>query len=209
MIGVICAMAIEAQSFIERLTDCREEKILNISFWEGKLEEKSVVVTVSGVGKVSAGIATALMIEHYRPSLIINSGIAGGFDLNTRLLDVVLGEQIAYYDFDISFDGAFLFGQVPDAPLWFSGDEKALAIASKVQLPKPDSQRPNNYRGLFPNRSQSSRKCPCQIASGNGSGHRYGIRSYRSGSLSVSDSLPDYPEYFRYLGSGRPSRTLL
>ena len=76
MIGVICAMAIEAQSFIERLTDCRE-KILNISFWEGKLEEKSVVVTVSGVGKVSAGIATALMIEHYRPSLIINSGIAG------------------------------------------------------------------------------------------------------------------------------------
>ena len=96
MIGVICAMAIEAQSFIERLTDCREEKILNISFWEGKLEEKSVVVTVSGVGKVSAGIATALMIEHYRPSLIINSGIAGGFDLY-RLLDVVLGEQIAYY----------------------------------------------------------------------------------------------------------------
>ena len=42
MIGVICAMAIEAQSFIERLTDCREEKILNISFWEGA-EEKSVV----------------------------------------------------------------------------------------------------------------------------------------------------------------------
>ena len=208
MIGVICAMAIEAQSFIERLTDCREEKILNISFWEGKLEEKSVVVTVSGVGKVSAGIATALMIEHYRPSLIINSGIAGGFDLNTRLLDVVLGEQIAYYDFDISFDGAFLFGQVPDAPLWFSGDEKALAIASKVQLPNPI----HRGRIITADCFQTDRKAvemPLPNCKWKRSGHRYGIRSHRSGSLSVSDSLPDYPEYFRYLGSGRPSRTLL
>ena len=134
MIGVICAMAIEAQSFIERLTDCREEKILNISFWE---EAGRKVCCRNGFrSRKSFGWHCHRFNDRTLPSESdYQQRDCGGFDLNTRLLDVVLGEQIAI-TISIFFDGAFPFGQVLMRRFGFQAT-KALAIASKVQLPNP------------------------------------------------------------------------
>jgi adenosylhomocysteine nucleosidase len=56
------------------------------------------VVGRSGVGKVNAGIITALLINQFNPSAILFSGTAGGVDPALRQGDVVIGAAVGQHD---------------------------------------------------------------------------------------------------------------
>ena len=86
MIGIICAMDKELESFKCSLSSQIVYDIMGYKFFTGNINEKEVVLVKSGIGKVSAGIVTLLMIEHFKPTLIINSGIAGGYDKTLKPL---------------------------------------------------------------------------------------------------------------------------
>jgi futalosine hydrolase len=46
---------------------------------EGTIGNLPVIVCASGVGKINAAAATAIMIERYQPQLVINTGCAGAY----------------------------------------------------------------------------------------------------------------------------------
>ena len=102
MIGIIGAMDVEVNSFKELMTDKQTEIISGIEFVSGKLWEKSVVVAVSGVGKVNAAICTQTMCLKYSPDFIINSGVAGGLEKSLNICDVVVASAVIQHDMDTS-----------------------------------------------------------------------------------------------------------
>lgn len=102
MIGIIGAMDVEVNSFKELMTDKQTEIISGIEFVSGKLWGKSVVVAVSGVGKVNAAICTQTMCLKYSPDFIINSGVAGGLEKSLNICDVVVASAVIQHDMDTS-----------------------------------------------------------------------------------------------------------
>lgn len=133
MIAVICAMSIEAEALKQKLENVEIIEILNKTFYKGTINNQEIVLVICGIGKVSAGITTALLIEHFRPSLIINSGIAGGFLEKLNTLDLVVSEKVAYYDVDLLADNEE-YGKLPDLPKYFMTNKEVVKYLDKAGI---------------------------------------------------------------------------
>jgi adenosylhomocysteine nucleosidase len=116
MIGIICAMNIEAEKFISVMENASTQTISGIDFVSGKLCEKDAVVAVCGEGKVASAICAQTMILKYSPDYVINVGVAGGlkaqFKPPLKAGDVVIGTSVVQHDFDVTPLG-YLRGQLP------------------------------------------------------------------------------------------------
>ena len=120
IIGIIAAMEPEIQFTISALEDKKEHLISNITFYEGTIGNHKVIVSLSGIGKVNSTINTTLLINNFKPDVIINSGIAGGSkELST--FDFVIADKLTYSDFDCQVFN-YEFGQVPQMPLYYFSD---------------------------------------------------------------------------------------
>ena len=120
IIGIIAAMEPEIKFTISALEDKKEHLISNITFYEGTIGNHKVVVSLSGIGKVNSAINTTLLINNFKPDVIINSGIAGGSkELST--FDFVIADKLTYSDFDCQIFN-YEFGQVPQMPLYYFSD---------------------------------------------------------------------------------------
>ena len=120
IIGIIAAMEPEIKFTISALEDKKEHLISNITFYEGTIGNHKVVVSLSGIGKVNSAINTTLLINNFKPDVIINSGIAGGSkELST--FDFVIADKLSYSDFDCQIFN-YEFGQVPQMPLYYFSD---------------------------------------------------------------------------------------
>ena len=113
-IGIIGAMELEIDSLRTSIESCKETKIGRFVFYEGSLNGIEVVLLLSGIGKVSASVATTLLIERYNPSLIINTGTAGGLG-DTSVHDIILATEVRHHDVDVTAFG-YEIGQQAQMP---------------------------------------------------------------------------------------------
>lgn len=97
-IGLICAMEVEVQSIRDKLENPRESVVSCISFVEGELSGKQVVVTKCGVGKVNAALCTEILILKFGVTHVINSGVAGGLDKRLAVMDTVVSTDALHHD---------------------------------------------------------------------------------------------------------------
>ena len=105
VVGIICALQNEADSLVSDLTDATCETLFGMDFTYGKLCGKSVVVAVSGVGKVFSARCTQTMIMRYSPREIINSGAAGAISPELKIYDIVIASKLVQHDFDTTLMG--------------------------------------------------------------------------------------------------------
>jgi adenosylhomocysteine nucleosidase len=96
--GILGAMGEEVQLLVSKLTDRQEQKVEGIEFWTGRLKGRRVVVATTGIGKVSAAVTATLLYEHFRPTEVLFSGIAGGLDPDLRPCDIVIAEKTVQHD---------------------------------------------------------------------------------------------------------------
>ncbi len=104
MIGIVVAMETEAMPFLRDGIES-EEKFAGKKFY--RLKNFSAVLAVSGVGKVNAAYATAVLIARYNPKIIINCGVSGGISggnnlPETEILDIVVATACVQHDVDTS-----------------------------------------------------------------------------------------------------------
>ena len=132
MIGIICAMKIEAEAISASLTDVKVESVSGIEFTSGKLHGKEVVLAVCGIGKVFAAICTEAMILRYAPSLIINSGVAGTLTDKLSIGDIAIAKSLVQHDMDTSAlgDPVGLISGINK--IYFDADEKAVRTFERV-----------------------------------------------------------------------------
>ncbi|MFS0561801.1 5'-methylthioadenosine/S-adenosylhomocysteine nucleosidase [Terribacillus sp. 179-K 1B1 HS] len=138
-IGIIGAMDEEVALLKETMANKREITVAGYEITEGTLSDKQVVLLKSGIGKVNAALATAMLIERYAPKAIINTGSAGGFAANLEVGDVVISDSVVHHDVDVTaFD--YAYGQVPQMPPAFQADGKLIQLAKDVLDQFPDTQ---------------------------------------------------------------------
>lgn len=128
-IGIIGAMEIEVRELQANLTHINTQKIASFLFHKGFIDNVEVVVLQSGIGKVSAAIATTLLIEKFHPNLIINTGTAGGLG-NANVFDIIIATEVQHHDVDVTVFG-YKIGQQAGQPIAFRPNEKLVSIAKE------------------------------------------------------------------------------
>lgn len=128
-IGIIGAMEIEVELLRETLQERKDKMLYGFTFHEGKIGNHEVVVLLSGIGKVSAAVATALLIQNYHPDLLINTGTAGGLK-NTKIYDIILATEVRHHDVDVTAFG-YEIGQQAKMPPAFLPHETWLKKAEE------------------------------------------------------------------------------
>lgn len=127
-IGIIGAMEEEIEILKASIEHLKEETHLGFSFYSGELKGKSVTLLKSGIGKVNAAIGTTLLIEKFKPSHIINTGSAGGFDTSLNVGDVVVSTDVLYHDVDVTAFG-YAPGQMAGMPATYTPNAELIKLA--------------------------------------------------------------------------------
>ncbi|MBA8779067.1 5'-methylthioadenosine/adenosylhomocysteine nucleosidase [Staphylococcus schleiferi subsp. coagulans] len=131
MIGIIGAMEEEIEILKSQMVGLEEIKIAHTVFYKGFLNDKEIILTKSGIGKVNVAISTALLINEFKPSYIINTGSAGALQPGLSLGDVVISSEVAYHDADARAFG-YEVGQIPGMPATYKADQELFKKVDKV-----------------------------------------------------------------------------
>lgn len=103
--GIIAAMEEEMQEIKNIMTDIVEEKIYELIFIKGRINDKNIVLVEAGIGKVNAARVTQILIDKFNIEAIINVGSAGSANDELDIGDIVIGKKIVQHDFDITAFG--------------------------------------------------------------------------------------------------------
>ena len=103
--GIIAAMEEEMQE-MKNIMDKKEfQKIYELNFIKGKINEDEVVLVEAGVGKVNAARTTQILLDNFTVDAIINVGSAASANDDLEIGDIVIGNKIVQHDFDITVFG--------------------------------------------------------------------------------------------------------
>ncbi|KMT65407.1 5'-methylthioadenosine/S-adenosylhomocysteine nucleosidase [Catenovulum maritimum] len=131
-IGIIGAMAQEVAILKSQITHLQTQQHGPCQIFIGQIEGKEIVLVQSGVGKTAAAMATSILLDNFKPDLVLNTGSAGGFASHLNIGDLVISSEVRHHDVDLTAFG-FEIGQGFNFPAAFKSSleliEKALLAA--------------------------------------------------------------------------------
>ena len=130
-IAVIGAMESEVELLRETLQNKETVTIANSEYTTGTYEGKDVVLLKSGIGKVNAAMSTTILLQQFKPDVVINTGSAGGFDQSLEVGAVVISDEVRHHDVDVTIFG-YEVGQMAGMPAAYHSDEKLMDIAKQA-----------------------------------------------------------------------------
>ncbi len=130
-IGIIGAMEQEVEILREQLENVTTFTQAGCEYYSGSLAGHDVILSKSGIGKVAAAVATTLLLEHYKPDYIINTGSAGGYDKALKVGDVVISSEVRHHDVDLTVFG-YEMGQCAQKPAAYTPDPRLVDAAKKA-----------------------------------------------------------------------------
>ena len=134
-IGIIGAMHEEIIELKNLMLNINERKIYGLSFFEGKLHEKDVILVESGIGKVNAAISTTLLINEFKVEKIIFTGVAGAVNPKINVTDIVVGSDLVESDMDVTAGGNYKLGEIPRMKNSnFKSDPYLFSVAKSVAM---------------------------------------------------------------------------
>lgn len=128
MIGIIGAMEEEVEILKSSIENRETIQIAHVIFYKGNIEDKQVVLAQSGIGKVNAAITATLLINEFKPDLIINTGSAGSVDSELNIGDIIISNKVYYHDVNAMAFG-YKLGQVPSMPEFYETDKELIDLA--------------------------------------------------------------------------------
>lgn len=131
IIGIIGAMEEEVEMLRGSLENAKAEVIANCEFTTGTYRGQEIVLLKSGIGKVNAAMSTTILLQYYKPDLVINTGSAGGFDENLEVGSIVISNEVRHHDVDVTAFG-YEMGQVPQMPAAFQSNPELVELAEKA-----------------------------------------------------------------------------
>ncbi len=130
-ISIIGAMEQEVAILKSMIDGIQTQQLAGCTFYTGTLNGADIVLLQSGIGKVSAAIGTTILLDHFAPDVVINTGSAGGFDRSLTMGDVVISNEVRHHDADVTAFG-YEIGQMAGQPAAYQADERLIEIAEKA-----------------------------------------------------------------------------
>ena len=142
MIGIICAMQIEADGIIALCENVKTRTQAKMKFTLGTLHGRDVCIVVCGVGKVNAAMCALMLIEKYKPNLVLNSGVAGSLSPIVGIGDIVVATKSVEHDMNGTAlgdkQGEITF---PDGNMmFFECDKQASTLLAAICKEIPDTK---------------------------------------------------------------------
>ena len=126
-IGIIGAMTPEIELLKNKIDINREDNIAGFDFFLGSIDDKDVIITRCGEGKVNAASCTQILIDRFEVDSIINTGIAGGLHESVKICDVVISNNVTHHDVrKAQMENCFPYRDC------FESDEKLIEVAVKA-----------------------------------------------------------------------------
>ena len=117
MFGILCATPEELQALRARLRlDLEPQAHGPTLVFRGTHGGEPLVLAQSGIGKVNAAAATALLLSLHAPRALIFSGVAGSLDPELPVGAVLLADRLAIHDYGLVAQRAFTpvdYGVIP------------------------------------------------------------------------------------------------
>lgn len=113
-IGLVVAMSSEQQHLygllgkVENIYDFK-----NITVTEFSFKNSRIFMADSGIGEISASLATQLLILKFGVQLIINFGVVGSLTNELGCKDIAYVGEIVHYDFSLQLSDKNSFGKYP------------------------------------------------------------------------------------------------
>lgn len=131
-IGIIGAMAEEIAYLKEKVEIVTTKNVIGLDFHVGKYCGNSIVLVISGIGKVNAAVCTQVLIDHFGVDYIINTGCAGAVSSELGIGDILISTDAVQHDMDVSALGDPI-GTIPRlAESYFKADEMLAKIAQEA-----------------------------------------------------------------------------
>ena len=130
-IAVIGAMEQEVELLRAALQNAQTVTIANSEYVTGSYEGKDVVLLKSGIGKVNAAMSTTILLNEFKPDVVINTGSAGGFDESLEVGAIVISDEVRHHDVDVTIFG-YEIGQMAQMPAAYHSDKKLMEIAQQA-----------------------------------------------------------------------------
>ncbi len=128
-VGIIGAMEEEVALLKEKMEVEVVVKKASMEFYQGKMNDREVVVVRSGIGKVNAGLCAQILVDVFRVDRLINTGIAGSLKAEINIGDIVLSSDALHHDVDARNFG-YERGQIPRMDtLAFPASEEMIEMA--------------------------------------------------------------------------------
>ena len=101
MIGVVIALQSEAEILLSQMKISRSLSVSGKNVHVGRAYGKDIALCICGVGKVNAALGTQLLVSKFDAEKILNFGVAGGLNKNTKLCAVYQIVAAVQFDFDL------------------------------------------------------------------------------------------------------------
>lgn len=108
-IGIVSAMDNEIALLLSQAKIKENRTIGGIDFHIGKLNNKPVVISRSGIGKIRASSGITSMLNNFNISKVIFTGIAGGIRDEQNVLDEVIGTSVIEHDYGFITNDGFVW----------------------------------------------------------------------------------------------------
>lgn len=130
VLGVIGAMEEEVEILKGKMEIEETVKVAGMEFYKGTLEDKNIVLVRSGIGKVNMAACTQILVDKFKVSALVNSGVAGTMDKDLDQGDIVISTEAVQHDFDTTVFGDPL-GQISRLGVTFFEADKDMISKAK------------------------------------------------------------------------------
>ena len=68
----------------------KRETVQHLTCHRGEYAGQQLIIARCGIGKVASALAVGVLVNAYRPDIVINTGSSGGYDKRLNVGDIVL-----------------------------------------------------------------------------------------------------------------------
>ncbi|MEN2995187.1 MAG: futalosine hydrolase [Thermodesulfovibrio sp.] len=132
MIALFFATLVESQLIISKLKDKTIYYIRKIPFIKGKIDNREILLCISGIGKVNSSMASVFAFEKFPIDKVIISGIAGAYPTSgLKIGDIAIAEKEIEADQGLLIkcddeEKSFIFIDYQEFPLYIPNSLKNL-----------------------------------------------------------------------------------